>query len=206
MRGKWVAIVAATAAIATQVHAGELDECVAIENDLDRLACYDDLSGRTPEVSVEEIAESAWTVRTEVSEFTDEANVFLWVVSEDPVVCRWGDGARVQLSVRCLENTTAIIFNTQDCHLASSAYSDYGHVDVRVDDQPARTWRMDESTDNSALGFWSGGRAIPEIKRLFGGQQLIARMTPYGENPFTLSFDITGLEEAIVPLREACHW
>lgn len=39
-------------------------------------------------------------------------------------------------------------------------------------------------------------RTIPEIKRLFDGKTLIARMTPYSENPFTVTFNISGLEEA----------
>jgi type VI secretion system protein VasI len=90
--------------------------------------------------------------------------------------------------------------------MTSSENNNYGDVTFRVDDQKARTVGFEESTNKRSLGLWRGGRSIPEIKRLFGGKKLIARMTPYSENPFTATFNITGLEEAIEPLRKACHW
>jgi len=65
---------------------------------------------------------------------------------------------------------------------------------------------MDESTDNKALGLWSGGESIPVIKKMFGKKQLIARMTPFSESPITVEMDITGLDAAIEPLRTACGW
>jgi type VI secretion system protein VasI len=41
---------------------------------------------------------------------------------------------------------------------------------------------------------------------MFGKSTMIVRITPFGENPFTATFNISGLEEAIVPLRQACKW
>ena len=105
-----------------------------------------------------------------------------------------------------MENTTVMYFATPDCHMTSSDYSSYGDVTYRIDDQKARTVEFEASGNNRSLGLWSGGRAIPEIKRLFGGETMIARMTPYSQNPFTATFNITGLEETIEPLRKACHW
>ncbi len=182
-----------------------LENCAAIENELDRLACYDKASGRTPEVSETAAPKGDWKVRTEVSQLTDQTNVFLYVDSDETVNCGWNRGDKVTLWVRCVENKTAIIFRT-GCHMTSSEYNNYGDVTYRVDDQKARTVGFTESTNNRSLGLWRGGRSIPEIKRLFGGKTLIARMTPYSENSFTATFNITGLEEAIGPLRKACHW
>ncbi|MHA4733259.1 type VI secretion system-associated protein TagO [Ensifer adhaerens] len=31
-------------------------------------------------------------------------------------------------------------------------------------------------------------------------------MTPYGDNPIMLEFDISGLDQAVKPLREQCGW
>ncbi len=146
-----------------------------------------------------------WQVRTEVSQLTDQTNVFLYVKSDETVNCGWNRSDKVTLWVRCVENKTAIIFQT-GCHMTSSKYNNYGDVTYRVDGQKARTVGFTESTNNRSLGLWRGGRSIPEIKRLFGGKTLIARMTPYSENSFTATFNITGLEEAIGPLRKACHW
>lgn len=183
--------------------AQDIEDCARIDSDLDRLACYDRAAGRTPAVSQTTPAEGDWSVRTETSELTDETNVFMSVHSEEDINCGWNRGGRIQLLVRCMENTTSVIFLT-DCHMTS--HGGYGVVDYRVDDNPARDIRMEESTSNRALGLWVGRRSIPFIRNLFGARQLIARMTPYAENPFTVTFDIAGLEDAIAPLRAACNW
>lgn len=185
--------------------AQSVKDCIGIENDLDRLACYDRSSGRIPK-SVATSGPGAWTIRTEVSKLKDTEDVFLHVDSRESIECRFGRGGKVRLVVRCMENTTAALFVTPNCHMASSQYNDYGHVDYRVDDEKARTARMEESTDNKALGYWRGRKAIPFAKSMFGGSELIARMTPYSESSFTVTFDITGLENAIKPLRASCQW
>ena len=81
-----------------------------------------------------------------------------------------------------------------------------GSVEYRVDDRPAGVWSMNESTDNEALGFWGNSRAIPAAKELFGGALLRIRFWPDNESAVEVTFNITGLEEQIVPLREACNW
>lgn len=65
---------------------------------------------------------------------------------------------------------------------------------------------MDASTSNRALGHFSGGKAIPLIKRMLGKEQMLTRFTPFGESAVTANFPIKGVEEAIKPLREACKW
>ena len=101
-----------------------------------------------------------------------------------------------------MENTTSVYITTSGCHLASSEYNDYGHVTYRIDHEPAETRGFSESTDNRALGLWSGGEAIPFIKSMFGRNNLITRFTPFSESPVTARFSIAGLEDAVAPLRE----
>ena len=202
------AIQAATLAALTLSGAAEaatMEDCAKIDSDLDRLGCYDEASGREPATRSAKSPSSAWRLATETSPLTDERNVFLTVESDEPVRCNWNQNDHVQLHVRCVENRTAILFATP-CHMTSSDYNDYGHVEVRLDRDKAMTWRMDESTNNRALGLWNGGQSIPQIKKMFGKSRMIARMTPFNQNAFTVSFDISGLEEAMGPLREACHW
>jgi type VI secretion system protein VasI len=103
-----------------------------------------------------------------------------------------------------MENTTAAMIVTS-CHMASG-FQGYGDVEYRIDDNPARTLSFEASTDNSALGLWSGGEAIPFIKALAGGKTLIMRFTPFNESPTTARFDISGLEAELEPLRAACGW
>lgn len=191
-------------AAAAQARAA-VDDCVGIDTDLDRLACYDRESGRVPHTTMKETA-GKWNVSVETSDFKDTTDVFLRLESDDVVSCgRYRAAQEVSLLIRCKENTTAL-FIAADCHLTSSDYDGYGDVDVRLDDTPSTTISMDASTNNRSLGLWSGGRAIPFIKAMLGKDVLITRFTPYGESPVTAKFQITGLDKAITPLRESCGW
>ena len=178
-------------------------DCSAIENDLDRLSCYDLNSGRTARTVVE-TEKSAWSVRSEKSDFEDTTDVFLSVNSDEPVGCGYAGNRPITLFVRCTENTTAFIIATH-CHVASG-FNGYGQVEYRIDNQKTRKRNFDESTNNQSLGLWNGGTAIPVIKSMFGAEKLLVRFTPFNENPVSASFSISGIAEAIVPLRESCKW
>lgn len=198
-------IVTAAAILAAGSAMASPDACIQIENDLDRLACYDKEVGRTPTQERVPTDAGEWSVRKETSKLTDQANVYAAVESEEVINCGWNRGEKIRLFVRCMENSTSLIFQT-GCHMTSSEYNDYGDVTYRLDDDKARTVGMQESTNHRSLGLWSGGRSIPVIKQMLGKSQMVVRMTPYGESPFTASFNIAGLDEAIAPLREACGW
>lgn len=150
---------------------------------------------------------SPWHTRVGVSPMDDSKSVFLSTTSNERVPGRYGKApARVALYVRCVENTTSLILEMNGNHMASSSYHDWGHVQMRIDENRAFTKAMTESTDNSSLGLWSGGNSIPVIKQMFGAEKLTLRATPYSESPITMTFDIGQLEDDIAPLREACHW
>jgi len=190
--------------------------CRVIDEPERRLACYDRAAGRAPDAPEAETAEAteptaaspaggkpAWATRIDTSQFTDEQTVYLTVRSDRPVACRFGRVEPVTLFVRCLENTTALFLDT---HCFLSDIQGYGDVDIRLDEDAMRTLSMAASTDNSALGLWRGGSSIPVVRSLFGKERLIMRFTPFNESPLEATFDITGLETAIDPLRKACNW
>ena len=188
---------------ANTLNAQDLEGCAAIQNDLDRLACYDKALGLTPEVSTEP-SKGNWTVRQEKSEFKDTTDVFLSVSSEETVRCGYSGDQKITLFARCVENTTALIIATH-CHVASG-FQGYGSVEYRIDDKPTQKRGFNESTNNRSLGLWSGGQSIPVIKSLFGADSLLVRFTPFNENPVTAKFDVRGIEDAISPLRKSCGW
>jgi len=191
-----IALLAATSVAA--------QECREVENDLDRLACYDRESGRTPVTeTLDTPTESPWTVRSTQSEMTDDTTVTLTVDTEDALRCGFTPSTAT-LVLRCQENTTVIYINTS-CHLTSGV-GGYGRVTYRFDDNPSETREFRDSTNNRSLGLWGGGKSIPLIKKMFSHSSALFRFTPYGDNAVTARFDVSGLEEAITPLREACHW
>jgi type VI secretion system protein VasI len=81
-----------------------------------------------------------------------------------------------------------------------------GTVTYRVDRLPPRTQPFSVSNDNKSLGLWGATSAIPFIKSLFGAERLLLRATPFRESDLNLEFNVSGLEEAIKPLRTACKW
>lgn len=181
------------------------DVCPEIENDLDRLACYDKEAGLTPEASVTPVTEGDWFVRSDKSEFKDTTDVFITLPSENTLSCKsYGAAQKATLVLRCSENTTALYLST-DCHLASG-HGGYGQVEYRFGEKPAHKREFDASTNNRSLGLWSGRKSIPFIKAMLGSDRAIFRFTPYGQNSVTAKFNITGIDEALAPLRKECGW
>ena len=179
-------------------------ECPIIDNDLDRLACYDKESGRSPTVEVEPASVGKWSMRKEKSEFKDTTDVYLSLRSDGVLTCGFGSNDNANLILICKENTTTMYIAT-NCHLMSGIGS-YGTIEYRIDDRKAAKRNFTESTDNKALGLWNGGRSIPMIKKMLDANTILMRFTPYSESPESVKFNITGLDEAILPLREACNW
>lgn len=146
----------------------------------------------------------SWKVSEEKSAFDDSSTVVLSLESTEHVRGQFGPPGPVVMYLRCMENTTSIYFWVNDLFLAD--FQGYGTIDYRLDDQKAATIKSSASTDNKALGLWSGGSAIPFATKLLGAKRGMFRLTPMNESPVEFSFDLTGIENAILPLREACSW
>lgn len=189
--------VVALLAIST-AHASE--ECASISNDQRRLACYD--AEYRPTAERKTVSE--WVVSEQTSPIDDSKTVVLRTSAMEPVAGRFRRDSRPSLILRCHENTTVMYMSFDAHHMAD--IQGYGRVTLRIDQQNAVTRDMLASTDSKALGLWNGGRSIPVIRSLFDADVLTVRATPFSESPITVQFPISGLEEAITPLREACNW
>ena len=176
-------------------------ECTTVQDDKARLACYD-LKYRPTTVAAKI---SEWRVQESSSKMDDSKTVVLQVESEERVPGQYGGaGVTADLYLRCSENTTSVYFILGDNFLAD--VEGYGDVTYRLDAQKPKTASMDASTDNKALGLWSGGYSIPFIKGIFGHSAMVVRITPFNQSPMTVTFPVSGLEGAIAPLRKACGW
>lgn len=193
--------VAALVGLAATSALADPSSCTAIEDDGARLACYDALFAPPSEGDID--ATGNWQVRTETSKFDDSTKVYLSLSSSEQSNCRY-DTAPHQIWAACRENTTNVWIWFGGCFMSST--TGRGEVTYRVDKLPARTKRFRESNDNEALGLWSGGQAIPFLKELMGHDTLVLRATPFSESTVTAEYDITGLDQALAPLRNACNW
>lgn len=185
----------------------EFLKCSNLNENEKRLECFDGLADNLKDkekAKSERETFDNWNVSISKSPIDDSETVVLNVPAENEVRGRFRDTSRPVLILRCMENTTSAYINFDGHHMAD--IQGYGDITFRVDKRKAFTRGTDVSTDNSSLGLWSGGRAIPFIKNLLGGDSLLIQATPFSESPITVRFDISNLDEAIIPLRKACSW
>lgn len=79
-------------------------------------------------------------------------------------------------------------------------------VVFRFDNEPAQAAIAQVSKDRKKIEPLSEKQLISRIKEMFGKKKLTARVTPLGEKPLAVSFNIFRLETAIKPLRKSCNW
>jgi type VI secretion system protein VasI len=208
--------------MSSTAHASEKDpaSCHIFTSTTARLGCYDratgfaEPAGATSSAISDEDSETTteaqpvkpmgkWAVSTEKSPIDDTTNVFLSLASSEDISARFGGPGPMRVFLQCRENKTLIYF-TFNGHFMSD--HQHGKVTYRLDDAPSGTINMQESTDHEALGLWNGRASIPFVKKMFGHDTLLIRATPFSESPVTATFPITGLENAIEPLRKSCGW
>jgi type VI secretion system protein VasI len=186
--------------------------CALLADDRKRLDCYD-LLFKKPQAEKTMPAQPAktkpatgtgrWEVEEETSKLDDSLNVVVAVASEQTLQGR-AEGKRATLSIGCFEGRTVLWVHFGGLLMAD--HGEYGIVTYRLDKQTARSTRMYDSTDGYSLGLGDPDVAIAFVKSMLGADGLVFRATPFQELAVTLDFPITGLAEAIKPLRKACHW
>lgn len=152
-----------------------------------------------------EEATGNWEVKSDVSALDDSKSVFVSLSSENqiPTVYTLSSGPAILL-LRCQEGTTSVLFGFMDHFMAD--IQGYGRIDFRIDAAKGSRLSAEADTSNKFLGLWSGKRAIPFIKSLFGAKKLLIRATPFNEAPLEVTFNVTNTEPAVAELRKACRW
>lgn len=195
-----VAIFVNTAAAAAALDRDLVERCAKEPELRDQLYCIE--RGDKDYDNEDATDEGDWLRKSSVSPIDDSRNVALHVLADTPFE-GWIDEKSGALFLRCRENETdAYIYTGLP---AQPERGNYNRVTVtlRYDKEDARTIVMNESTDNQALFF---RQPIAEIKRMMEHEEMLFRFTPHNAPPTTTRFQLRGLEKAIEPLREACHW
>ena len=77
-------------------------------------------------------------------------------------------------------------------------------VEYRTDKLPPKEQYWKSGSDGGSSFFPS--RTIEFLKKMEGSTSFSAKVTPIGKAPLTAEFDISGIEDALVPVRKACKW
>lgn len=141
-----------------------------------------------------------WIVKTETSPIDDSTNVYLYLPANEEIPATLGT-IRPTMVVRCKEDHTDVFVNW-GVYLGL----DETRVLHRFDKLPAKTRTWNISTDREATFYRSSRGAVEMVRAMMEHDKLLLQVTPYGESPAMVTFDLRGLTDAVIPLREACHW
>jgi len=185
----------------------DLARCAAVASDIARLQCYDNLAesagaggdsgGETTSCTAQApCTVGEWIIREETNPVNDNRIVMVALRSASGTNRM---GGQIALILRCIRRVTDLMINWQ-AYLGSEA-----NVLTRVGVEEAETSSWGLSGDSQAT-FLPGNSDVEFVQRLLDVDQLVAQVTPYNENPITAVFELDGIQEAIIPLREACEW
>lgn len=181
------------------------DDCSKIKTDTERLSCYDKIfkpDQKSADTESQEEEKKGWIIRKETSKIDDSISYYLILFSDDFI--DESEKEHGAIAIACPKKTTTIIFDTGENYLVDNG--DYDRVTYRLDKEKAKTIPMEVAKGHKAIGLWSGAKSIPFIKEMFGHDKMVVQITPYQKGPVTMEFSISGLEEAIKPIREECKW
>lgn len=157
-----------------------------------------------PEPSrAEDLGSGKWRLRTETNPIDDTKTVTLSLAAETGT-SRLGDP--VTFIARCKSNKTEayVVWGDFLGDDSGNVYSEWKIVTVRIGAGDAREERWGVSTDRKATfaPSWAGNL----LKELLGEDRLVLQTIPYGENPITAIFGVTGLRDVLGELAGTCNW
>lgn len=135
-----------------------------------------------------------WDVSFSADPIDDSKTVVLSLTA-DSGKNKWG--SLVTVIARCKQNSTDFYINWNS-YLGTDA-----DVLTRIGSNKAVTSRWSMSTNKKSTFH---KKPISFLKEMQNSNKLVAQISPYNASPVTAIFDTSGLENAIVPLREACGW
>lgn len=145
----------------------------------------------------------AWSLQKSDNPLDDTKTVTVSLTSKSGV-SRSGDP--IVFVGRCKSNKTEVFVDWRDylgddSRDVDSAWKD---VTVRIGKTPAQSQRWGISTDRKATFApnWPGKL----LKDLLDQEVLVLQTTPYGENPTTATFDVSGLRNVLGELATTCGW
>lgn len=186
----------------------EIARCAQLAGDLDRLACFDRTASeagldRPQPLPVPTSGTGDWRISRGRNPIDDSERVTLTLEATSGQT-RYGE--TVTLVARCQSNRTELYINWYD-FLGSdnrNGRSKWKDVTIRIGDQGAirQSWSVSTNNEATFAPDWAGSL----LKQMVQSDRFLAQTTPHGENPMTATFDTAGLENALVPLMEACNW
>ncbi|EFO31939.1 conserved hypothetical protein [Roseibium sp. TrichSKD4] len=191
-----------------------LKNCVEIEDELDRLNCFDRLAERYTRNEAQD-----WAPKNDAAAGHRIGNLGDWQIDvrksiwdgSDIVIARLAAEERYtepsaipkrpSLFIACNEGMLSFWINL-DTYLSEPNAG--RQVSYRMDNGATSVVNMNESKDRKALGLWRQPQSVEFIRSVSRSEKLVFRITPVNSLQVTFSFKMSGFERALAPLEKAC--
>lgn len=145
-----------------------------------------------------------WEIEEVVPPVGTQNSLLMSTESFQPVSGIFGRAENARVTLSCVDNVTR--FEVRFGENFMSDIGEFATMVLKLDDEAPTAITAQASEDNTALGLYSGTQAIPFITGLFGAERLFVSADSFTGSTLSASFSIDGLESAVEPLRELCHW
>jgi len=180
----------------------DVKRCAHKNNDSDKLICYENIAHKLkvhPVSSSNKKNNGQWKISRSALDNNNRRNVTLKLAAKEPI--RAGNQPSTPyLSIRCINDRTSVQLEWNayiaDRDINISRQFDQGDPDTKL-------WLI--SSDYTAT-FPKSYNYIRFTKALLNHNTMNIEVSPYGRGAITASFDLSGIRNAIWPLRKACHW
>ena len=141
----------------------------------------------------------AWRTSVREDPVTGSTRHFAGLGASNTTEGHIGQPVTPRLNVRCEDNTTEVWINWEN-YIGGERQP----VTLRIGDGESFNVQAGVSTNNESTFIPT---PIPSIlKPAADADTLAARTIPYGENPQTAIFNVTGMRAALADLAAACNW
>ena len=174
-------------------------KCPKIDNDIERLTCFDNAFKATVVDNSSSKIVTQWEVKEDISPVDDKKSIFASITAST-VTSSFVVKPDAFLVLRCSEGSTAFF-------VASNVYfSEVSDVTVRVDASPAevQTQMWSVSTTGNAVGLWGGQNPVALARSLKDNGKFAIRIQ--GRYSFEASFDLGTIEPIKQRVGDLCNW
>jgi type VI secretion system protein VasI len=203
--------------------------CSVIKSDLRRLTCYDQAFGQHPgtdaapsprveatpasppsptangDLTVPD-GQTGWTNKESASGLDNSKTEVAILPAASTRLSRFAESKLQQhaaLIIRCKEGKTDLYIGYTD--LVDGMEHTIA-VQYRVGNEPVKKSRWGISQDFESYGTWQTAETIPLIKSLLKADEFYVRGDAGSMGTSEASFKLAGIEQAVAPVRQSCHW
>jgi len=140
----------------------------------------------------------SWELHTSINRMTNEETITVYVESDDFRL------EKALFFIRCDGRHTRVLLKFHTYNFVRISEFDIAKLFYRVDNNSIKSQLVDSRYGDRNVEFPNTDHAIEFAKNLFDKNTLLVDLE--SNHNMAFGFDISGLSEAIKPVRKACNW